>query len=127
MTTRNSLAVDLCVFDLLQWAGRNITQGQWTIAVRGTQEIIGYGLALMTDSIYSRNGFPGSRSSFSGWCTIRKQVQFSVIRALIDKDIALIYLKCLVFCGLGCVCALSVFGYDKGEVLLLSRSTLDTE
>lgn len=95
--------------------------------MRGAQEIIGYGLALMTDSIYSRNEFPGSSISFSGWCTIRKQVQFSVIRALIDKDIALIYLKCLVFCGLGCVCALSVFGYDKGEVLLLSRSTLDTE
>lgn len=114
MTTRNSLEVDLCVFDLLQWTGRNTTQGQWTIAVRGAQEIIRYGLVLMTDSIYSRNGFPGSSNSFSGWCTIRKQVQFSVIRALIDKDITLIYLKCLVFCGLGCVCALSVFGYDKG-------------
>lgn len=78
-TTRNSPVVDLCVFDLLQWTERYTTQGQWTIAVRGTQEIIGYGLTLMSDSIYSRKGFPGSRSSFSGWCTIRKQVQISIV------------------------------------------------
>lgn len=117
----------MCVFDLLQWAGRYTTQGQWTLAVRGTQETIGYGLTLMTGGIYSRKGFPGSRSSFSGWWTIRKQVQFSVTGAVIDKGIALIYLKGLVFCGLGCVCALSVFGHAKGEVLLLSHSTPDTE
>lgn len=83
----------------------------------------------LDDSICSRKGFPESRSSFSGRHIIRKQVQFGVTRAVISKDISLIYQKmgCLVFCGLDYVCALSVFGHDKGEVLFLSCSVLVTE
>lgn len=80
-----------------------------TGAVGGTQEIIGYGLTLVIDSIYSRKGFPGSRRSFSGWCTVRKQVQFSVSRAVIDKDIALIYLVFgILWLGL-CLCFVCVW------------------